>query len=288
MLDRLSGELLLAEPFVDSLTWASEIGSDGRPVLLRGAEPTYEGVKVCPAIEGANNWMSTAFSSATGLFYVMALERCNIYTKSDEWWREGESFYGGSYRLVPGEPGKKYLRAINVDTGEIVWEIPQVGRAETWGGVLSTAGGLVFYGDDSGAFAAADAAEGRPLWRFPANQNWKASPMTYMVEGRQFVAVAGNSDILGVRAAVTPSGTRPPANKRLVIIYLTKGYAPGEGDLSTGWSHARTRTPEGQGLGVRRSSMPRRPCSTVSPPRIAARRCSLVPTVHSFTAAVHP
>ncbi len=196
VLDRLSGELLLAEPFVDSLTWASEIGPDGRPVLLPGAEPTYEGVKVCPAIEGANNWMSTAFSPATGLFYVMALERCNIYTKSDEWWREGESFYGGSYRLVPGEPGKKYLRAINVDTGEIVWEIPQVGRAETWGGVLSTAGGLVFYGDDSGAFAAADAAEGRPLWRFRANQNWKASPMTYMVEGRQFVAVAGNSDIL--------------------------------------------------------------------------------------------
>ncbi len=196
VLDRLSGELLMAEPFVDSLTWATEIGPDGRPVLVPGAVPSYEGVKACPAIEGATNWMSTAFSPGTGLFYVMALEKCNIYTKSDEWWREGESFYGGSTRLVPGEPGKKYLRAIDLDTGEIAWEIPQAGHADTWGGALSTAGGLVFYGDDSGAFSAADAADGHPLWRFEANQFWKASPMTYMADGKQYVAIAGGSDVL--------------------------------------------------------------------------------------------
>ncbi len=196
VLDRLTGELLLAEPFVDSLTWASGIDADGRPVLIPGAEPSPGGVKACPAIEGATNWMSTAYSPTTGLFYVMALEKCNIYTKSDEWWREGESFYGGSTRLVPGEPGKKYLRAIDLDTGDIACEIAQGGPADTWGGVLSTAGGLVFYGDDSGAFAAADAAAGTPLWRFRANQYWKASPMTYLADGKQYVAIAGGSDIL--------------------------------------------------------------------------------------------
>jgi alcohol dehydrogenase (cytochrome c) len=196
VLDRLDGELLLAEHFADSLTWASDIGPDGRPVLVPGNEPTYEGVKACPAIEGANNWMSSAYSPTTGLFYVMALEKCNIYKKSDEWWTEGESFYGGSYRNVPGQPGIKYLRAIDLDTGETVWETEQDGPATTWGGALSTDGGLVFYGDDSGAFAAVDATDGRPLWSFRANQPWRASPMTYMVDGRQFVAVAGRTDIL--------------------------------------------------------------------------------------------
>ena len=196
LLDRLTGELLLAEPFVHNLTWASGIGPDGRPVLIPGTEPSFEGAEACPAIEGATNWMSTAYSAVTGLFYVMALEKCNVYTKSSEWWVEGESFYGGSTQRLPDEPGRKYLRALDLATGRIVWEIPQTGPANTWGGVLSTAGGLVFYGDDSGAFAAADATDGRPLWRFQANQRWKASPMIYRADGTQFVAIAAGSNIL--------------------------------------------------------------------------------------------
>ncbi len=134
--------------------------------------------------------------NSTGLYYVMALEKCNIYTKSSAWWEPGRSFYGGAARAVPGEPGKKFLRAIDVQTGDIVWEYAQEGRADTWGGVVSTAGGLVFFGDDSGAFAAADARTGEVLWHFHTNQLWKASPMTYAVDGKQFVAVAAGSNIL--------------------------------------------------------------------------------------------
>jgi alcohol dehydrogenase (cytochrome c) len=140
--------------------------------------------------------MSTAYSPATGLFYVMALEKCTIYTKSPDVWEPGKSYYGGSTRRVPGESGQKFLRAINVQTGKIQWEVPQVGPANTWGGVLSTEGGLVFYGDDSGAFAAVDAASGKPLWHFHTNQLWKASPMTYTVDGRQFVAIAAGSNVI--------------------------------------------------------------------------------------------
>jgi alcohol dehydrogenase (cytochrome c) len=78
----------------------------------------------------------------------------------------------------------------------MAWELPQVGPANTWGGVLSTAGGLVFFGEDSGTFMAVEAATGKALWQFPVNQVWKASPMTYSFDGRQHIAVAAGPNIM--------------------------------------------------------------------------------------------
>ena len=196
VLDRITGALLLAKPFVEQLTWASGIGPDGRPQVLSGGAPTPAGMKVCPAVEGATNWMSTSYNPEAGLFYVMALEKCVIYSKSTEPWERGKSFYGGGTREVPDEPGRKYLRAIDVQTGKIVWQYPQIGPGASWGGTLSTTGGLVFFGDDSGAFAAVEAKSGKPLWYFHTNELWKASPMTYLAGGKQYVAVAAGSNIL--------------------------------------------------------------------------------------------
>jgi len=196
VLDRLTGAVLLAKPFVQQLTWASGIGADGRPQLLPGSEPRLEGTRTCPAVEGATNWMSNAYNPATGLFYVMALEKCNVYSKSSAWWEPGKSFYGGATREIPSEPGKKYLRAIDIQTGKLAWEYPQTGTAESWAGALSTAGGVVFFGDDSGALAAVDATSGALLWHFSTNERWKASPMTYMVNGKQYVAIAGGATIM--------------------------------------------------------------------------------------------
>src|SRR5262249_35192560 len=134
---------------------------------------------------------------ATRLFYVMAEEACNIYTKSSAWWEPGKSFYGGGTRRAPGEVREKVLRALDLETGKIVWEVSQTGPGSTWGGVLSTAGGgVVFFGEDSGVFAAVDAKNGKSLWHFQTSQFWKASPMTYMVDGKQYVAVANGSNIL--------------------------------------------------------------------------------------------
>ena len=187
VIDRTSGKLIYSKPFVKLLTW----GKAGTPDA-----PTAEGVKTCPAVEGATNWFSTAFHPGTGLLYVQALEKCTIYTKEQAVWQAGQTHYGGDTRNVPGEPGKKYLRAIDLTSGEMRWEIAQDGPANSWGGVLSTAGGLVFFGHDSGDFAAADAVSGKLLWRFPANQLWKASPMTYVHRGRQYVATAAGSNIV--------------------------------------------------------------------------------------------
>jgi alcohol dehydrogenase (cytochrome c) len=208
VLDRLKGELLLAKPFVKKLTWASGIGADGRPQLLPDNDPTPQGTKSCPAVEGATNWMSTAFSPETGLFYVMALEKCSIYYQSSAWWEPGKSFYGGGTRRVADEVPQKVLRAIELATGRIAWEYPQIGPADTWGGVLSTASGLVFFGDDSGALAAVDARSGRPLWHFHLNAAWKASPMTYQVDGRQYVAVAVGSQVVAFGLPGNPEHAR--------------------------------------------------------------------------------
>lgn len=195
VLDRSTGKPLLAKPFVSQMNWAEGIGADGRPVRRPGMEPTVQGTKVCPSVVGATNWMSPAFNPDTGFYYVMALEECSIFTKSAIWFEPGKSFYGGATQTVPGEIGKKYLRAIDVQTGRIAWEHPQVGEANSWGGVLSTATGLVFFGEDGGAFAAADARSGRILWRVPLNTAWRGSPMTYSVGDEQFVAVAGGGSI---------------------------------------------------------------------------------------------
>lgn len=196
LLDRVTGEFILAEPFVKKMTWAKRIGADGRPELIANAVPTPQGTKACPAVEGATNWMSTAFNPQVGLYYVMALEACGIYTKSPAWWEPGQSFYGGGSRRVPDEKPQKVVRAIDPRTGKIAWEIPQIGSGDSWGGLLSTASGLLFFMDDSGALAAVDGTRGDPLWHFQTNHSWHASPMTYRAAGRQYVAVAAGSSII--------------------------------------------------------------------------------------------
>ena len=85
--------------------------------------------------------------------------------KSAEWLIAGEQFYGGGTRNIPGEPGRKFLRAIELETGKVAWSRPMEGPATSWGGVVSTASGLLFYCDDSGAFAAADAWQSRIIRR---------------------------------------------------------------------------------------------------------------------------
>jgi PQQ-dependent dehydrogenase (methanol/ethanol family) len=189
VLDRTNGEFLLGKPFVKKMNWASGIDSDGKPKLLPANQPTKAGVKTCPSVRGATNWYSTSFHPGTKLFYVMAVEDCSIYTQSQRGGYEG-------YR-VPSDSGLKYLRALDIETGDVVWEIPQVGPQEAnYSGVLSTAGGLLFYGETGGRFAAVDAKTGKTLYTFRASESWRGSPMTYVVNGRQHIAIASGGNIL--------------------------------------------------------------------------------------------
>jgi outer membrane protein assembly factor BamB len=141
---------------------------------------------MCP--EDATNWGAAAFSPVTRLYYIMALEKCTAHLIPGSWNKEHPK----------EKPGKKYLRALDIENGRVVWEIPQIGPTEgkRWAGVLVTAGGVLFYGDPNGDFVAVDERDGKPLWHFPTNEIIKASPMTYTVNGKQFVALAAGPSIV--------------------------------------------------------------------------------------------
>ena len=127
VLDRTNGELLLSKPFVKKLTWSDAIDGAGRPKVTSNNETTPGGVKTCPAVRGATNWYSTAFNPQTKLYYVMVVEDCSEYRKA----KQG----GFGFLDDPRDPAMKYLRALDIQTGKIAWEIPQVGpvRAQLLG-----------------------------------------------------------------------------------------------------------------------------------------------------------
>jgi len=194
VLDRVNGKFIHATPFVEKLNWAKGIDASGRPVIS-GRIPTAEGGLICPGINGATNWFSPSFNSDTRLLYVMALETCNQYFANPKPFEQGHTYYGTGTKLPPDEHAQKILLALSVADGKPVWRYPQIGQGRSWGGTFTTAGGLVFFADDSGSLEAVDAATGRALWHFSTGQEMRASPMTYAVDGVQYIAVAAGSDI---------------------------------------------------------------------------------------------
>jgi alcohol dehydrogenase (cytochrome c) len=195
VLDRTDGKFLFGKPFVKQVTWATGLTPEGRPIVVPNMEPSLEGKRVCPSLEGASNFYSTSFNPVTGLYYVQTNDKCGIFTRTPMEWEAGKGFMGGSFAPAP-EPAQRVLRAIDIQTGKTAWELPQTGAVNSWGGVLSTAGGVVIFGEDSGALMAADAAHGTPLWSFQTSQLWKASPMTYLFDNKQYIAVAAGSNII--------------------------------------------------------------------------------------------
>jgi outer membrane protein assembly factor BamB len=130
---------------------------------------------------------------------MFAEESCNVYTKNDQSWEAGKSFYGGGAHRAPGDnTGGKFLKAIDIQTGKTAWEIPDIGGGVLASGLMATGGGLIFYGDGHGAFIAASATNGKLLWHFNTGQSWKAGPMTYMVDGNQYIGVAAGNTILAL------------------------------------------------------------------------------------------
>jgi alcohol dehydrogenase (cytochrome c) len=194
ILDRRDGKFLSATPFVKKLNWAKGIDETGRPIRT-GVEPSANGTLVCPDMTGATNWYSPSYNPSTRLLYFMAHENCQTYFFKPQQFTPGRDFYATGVKHAPGEYGQKILLAYSPETNKFMWRYPQVGAARSWGGTMTTAGGLVFFCNDAEAFEAVDAQTGLSLWHFNTGQSMHASPMSYAVAGTQYVAIASGSDV---------------------------------------------------------------------------------------------
>lgn len=195
VLDRTNGKFLQAAPFVERLNWTNGLDEKGRPIRS-GVRPTPTGTRVCPGYSGATNWYSPSYNASTHLAYFLALEECEMYfSRPTQAFQEGKEYYSTGVEHIPGEASQKVLVAYSLATNSLAWKYPQVGRGHSTGGTMTTAGGLLFFGDDAGSLEAVDAQFGKPLWHFNTGQDMSASPMTYAVQGKQYVAIAAGSDI---------------------------------------------------------------------------------------------
>jgi alcohol dehydrogenase (cytochrome c) len=194
VLDRTDGKFLYAIPFVKKLNWAKGIDETGRPIRTE-VQPTADGMKVCPSFTGATNWYSPSFNPQTHLFYFLAQEDCGTFLLKPEPFTEGRPYYATGVRRARGEKKEKILLAYNLDTGAFEWRYPQIGEGGSSGGTMTTAGGLVFFGDEAESFEAVDGKTGAQLWHFTTGQRMHASPMSYAVQGKRYVAIASGSDI---------------------------------------------------------------------------------------------
>ena len=191
VIDRETGEYLSGTPFAKQ-TWAEGLDENGRPIRRPNTFPTPEGVLVAPDASGGTNWQSPAYSPRTELFYVMAFDGEAEFYIRDEEYIDGERFTGGGQqRMLPIDSYTSAVRAIDPRTGNRRWEY-QV-QPQTWSGLLSTAGDIVFGGTVDGYFYALDAVSGEELWHISLGAEVRAAPMTYAVDGQQYVAIAAGN-----------------------------------------------------------------------------------------------
>ena len=198
VLNRATGEFLRGRPFVQQ-TWALGLDSTGRPKRKPGAVPSPEGTLIHPSHDGATNWWPPSYSPRTGSFYLVALERGDLYFRSAPT-LDGAGFrYGSTARPGESTGGRMLIRALDGLTGDLRWEFEVTNRPGRWlpnvGGVLSTAGDVVF-GAAEDRFLALDATDGKLLWSFNTGGGIHSVAITYLVKGKQRVTVAAGEAIL--------------------------------------------------------------------------------------------
>jgi alcohol dehydrogenase (cytochrome c) len=186
VLDRTNGKFLSGKPFVKQ-TWNVGFDENGRPKFAPGSESTPEGAVVYPGLGGGTNWQSPSYSPDTGWFYVETQESGQKYVRSPVEYEQGKLYMGGAANGI-GETGIASIKALDPETGETKWEY-KITRGSLSAGVLATAGNVVFAATAEGTLVALNSRTGAPLWRFQAGGAITASPMSYAVDGKQFVAV---------------------------------------------------------------------------------------------------
>jgi alcohol dehydrogenase (cytochrome c) len=193
VLDRETGEFLMGKPFARQ-TWAKGLDDKGRPMVKENIDPTPEGTRLCPGLAGAANWMAPSFNPQTGLFYFPVREQCDVYYSSPPVYVAGKPYWGSVFRGVTEEKEWGLLKALDPLTGETKWDF-RYDKAP-WAGTLATAGGLIFGADLDGYVMAFDARTGKNLWKLNTGNQLKSAPITYEVQGRQYVTMPSGAALI--------------------------------------------------------------------------------------------
>ena len=192
VIDRTDGKFVRGNSFIDDMNWASGLDVEGHPIVIPGHAPSVQGTLTCPTTAGATNWPSATYSRQTELFYFHAVEGCGLNYRSST-----VPGAGTSYIESPDERYSwvSHIRAIQPLTGKRVWDVEEV-RSNHYGpGLLSTAGGILFAPEQYGQVSVLDARNGKRLWHLNTGDFITASPITYMVDGKQYFAVASGTNI---------------------------------------------------------------------------------------------
>ncbi|NQV69035.1 MAG: PQQ-dependent dehydrogenase, methanol/ethanol family [Pseudohongiella sp.] len=203
VLDRTNGQFLEGKPYV-KVNWSSGLDQNGRPIPT----PQPEGMPTYPGNQGGTNWYPPAYSPRTGLFYFSAWQDyATIYSAEESEYEPGRAFLGGGFSVLapaPGAPtigigrtnpinnwtnevGHASLKAMDPETGEAVWSYDQFDVSDS--GMLTTASDLLFTGGREGYFHAIDARTGELIWTVNLGGQIVMAPVTYMVDGVQYVSV---------------------------------------------------------------------------------------------------
>lgn len=188
-IDRTNGEFLYAKAFSE-VNW-SFIDEDGRPRIKPEIYANIEN-HICPGVFGGTNWPNAAYSPLTHMIYIPEMHRCATFMQMETPYRRGLTYYGGLFifddLVDPNAKPEGSIKAYDARTGEEKWVFRMSGP--NWSGLLTTGGGLVFGGSPEGVLRAFNDETGEVLWSFQTGSGLAAPPTTFMLDGKQVVAIA--------------------------------------------------------------------------------------------------
>jgi PQQ-dependent dehydrogenase (methanol/ethanol family) len=187
VLDRSDGKFLMGKPYVRQ-TWNNGFDENGRPKFVQGSDSSPQGNIVYPGLVGGTNWQAPSFDATSGWLYLVYQEAGQRYVRAPSQFEPGKQYWGGK-ALPIAEAASAGVRAIDSETGAVKWEY-KLSQPSFSAGLLATGGGLVFVATREGNLLALEAKTGSFLWRFQTGAAISSSPISYAIDGKQFVAIA--------------------------------------------------------------------------------------------------